>query len=97
MDLEQFFEVNKRVNLTWFYPKICKFQDQKEEDSVFFQFLETDKPKAPFLLYIHIPFCESFCAYCACFKENVYKYSREERVQFVNAMIKELQKYASTP
>lgn len=93
---KDFFDVNNRKNLTWFYPKICKYQNKIYSENIF-EFLEQSNPNIPLLLYIHIPFCESFCSYCACFKENFYAYTYEQRKQFVDSIIKELKRYFWTP
>jgi len=95
---EEFEDIKKRVNLTWFYPKICLYQDRLEDQSQYFDFLDSEPgKKAPVLLYVHIPYCESFCAYCACFKEPLSKYSHEERKLFVASLRKEMAMYARTP
>lgn len=98
MTENDFFDINKRINLTWFYPKICRFQDSIEaRRRDYFRFLDQQAAEAPLLLYIHIPFCESFCSYCPCFKENVHRYSFEQREAFIQTLIKELKMYSQTP
>ena len=92
----------KRTNVTWFYPKICNFQDGFDSDlerTEYFSFLDrqTHPQKTKILLYFHIPFCESFCNFCACFKESSAKYQGPERERFVSAMIKEIERYARSP
>lgn len=95
MRRSDFEDPGKRINLTWFYPKICKFQDIITSQQRFFEFLDKEpENKPPVLLYIHIPFCESFCAYCACFKEPFKKYSYEGRKAFAQAMVKEMEMYS---
>ncbi|MCR4441044.1 MAG: coproporphyrinogen-III oxidase family protein [Peptococcaceae bacterium] len=95
---EEFEDINKRVNLTWFYPKICLYQDRIADQRQYFGFLDSaPEKKAPVLLYVHIPYCESFCAYCACFKEPLRKYSYEERKLFVGSLQKEMAMYSRTP
>jgi oxygen-independent coproporphyrinogen-3 oxidase len=100
--LEQ--DVNKRINLTWFYPKISRYLDQIADKNDYFHFLEEEADEyehenenVPLLLYIHIPFCETFCAYCACFKERLSDYTYEERKTIVRGMVKEMEMYAQTP
>ena len=98
--LEQ--DINKRVNLTWFYPKISRYLDQIADKNDYFRFLEVgedehEQENVPLLLYIHIPFCETFCAYCACFKERLSDYSHEERKTVLQGMVKEMEMYAQTP
>ncbi len=90
-------DVSKRANLTWFYPRICAYQDKIESDKEYFEFLDSELDNREVLLYLHIPFCESFCAYCACFKELLHNYSYEDKKEFVNMMIKEIELYATKP
>lgn len=98
--LEQ--DINKRINLTWFYPKISRYLDQIADKNDYFHFLrqegdEYEQENVPLLLYIHIPFCETFCAYCACFKERLSDYTYEERKTVIRGMVKEMEMYARTP
>ena len=44
-------------------------------------------------IYIHIPFCNSICPYCAFYK---LPWSRENEVQFLDAILKELDFYKTT-
>ncbi len=89
-------DISKRINLSWFYPGISKFQDDlKGNQEKYFNFLNTPhEGSKPVLLYIHIPFCESFCAYCACFKEPLGKYTHDDRSRFVDALLREMEMYA---
>lgn len=78
-----------RNNLTWFYPKLCKFQDNaKSIEGVLNNNYKDDGIEK--LLYIHIPFCDSFCSYCACFKELIHQYNDEEKILFINSLVKEM-------
>lgn len=91
-------DINKRINLTWFYPKISKYLDKIDDRNNYFRFLEKEDDRdTPLLLYIHIPFCESFCAYCACFKEKFSDYTYEDRKAVIQCMVKEMEMYARTP
>lgn len=89
--MKTLFSIENRKNLTWFYPKICSYQDNHQLEIS--KALDGESDSSPLLLYIHIPFCASFCSYCACFKENFYAYTYEERKEFVNALIDELEYY----
>lgn len=78
-----------RNNLTWFYPKLCKFQDDAELiEGVLNNNYKDDGIEK--LLYIHIPFCDSFCSYCACFKELIHQYNDQEKLLFINSLVKEM-------
>ena len=67
-----------RINLTWFYPKICGIQDEKPYEEVNYFFKDIIWPpqeiQTKLLFYIHIPFCHSFCNFCACYKESSNKW-----------------------
>lgn len=90
--MNNFFSMDKRKNnLIWFYPKICKFQDNKDFVKTLDEICNKKENDSSLLLYIHIPFCASFCSYCACFKENFYTYNFEERKKFVECIVKEIQ------
>ena len=52
---------------------------------------EEDKPVR---LYIHIPFCQSFCCFCPYYKEPYNKLSSADKDEFVDALITELTYYA---
>ncbi|MET8357922.1 radical SAM protein [Micromonospora sp. NPDC005171] len=96
---DDFESPEKRTNVTWFYPKICGFQDAlrtEQEKAEYFSFLDrqTHPQQTDILLYFHIPFCEAFCNFCACFKESSAKYQGEQRVRFVKTMVKEIERNA---
>lgn len=90
-----FGNIKSRKNLTWFYPRICDYQDAIHNQEKFFSFLNSKSLyKNDLLLYIHIPFCDSFCAYCACFKEANKAYTEEQKKNFVHCLIKEMEMYS---
>lgn len=96
--MQKLFEENKRINLSWFYPKICGFQDKITDINNYLNFLDKKSDiDVPLLLYIHIPFCQSLCAYCACFKEPLNKYTYQEREFFTNSLLKEIKMYSEKP
>jgi len=78
-----------RHNVTWFYPKLCKYQDDAGMIQEVIKNNYSDDGVAK-LLYIHIPFCESFCSYCACFKELIQLYNDDEKKHFVELLVKEM-------
>lgn len=86
----ELFNMENRKNLTWFYPKLCRFQDNKDFLKQLNTLYNKQGNNRPLLLYIHIPFCASFCSYCACFKENYYSYDYQDREKFTNSIIKEI-------
>src|SRR5258708_5266851 len=96
---DDFESPEKRTNVTWFYPKICAFQDaleDEEQKAEYFSFLDRQShpQQTDILLYFHIPFCEAFCNFCACFKESAAKYQGERQQRFVRAMVREIQRNA---
>lgn len=87
-------KISERANLTWFYPRICNYQDKLTDHEAYFQFLnEKEQEDKKVLLYIHVPFCDSLCAYCACFKELSGKYSYEEKKKYVQMLVSEMEFY----
>ncbi|WP_405851720.1 radical SAM protein [Streptomyces sp. NBC_00090] len=96
---DEFESPEKRTNVTWFYPKICGFQDALDDEAKkaeYFSFLDRQShpEQTDILLYFHIPFCEAFCNFCACFKESAAKYQGERQKRFVRAMVKEIERNA---
>ena len=88
----------QKVNISWFYPHICAFQDQISDREKFFDFLNRSPTgEKENLLYIHIPFCHSFCGYCGCFKEKFGQFTYEDRKAFCETLVKEMEFKASTP
>jgi len=88
---------SQKVNISWFYPHICSFQDTIEDRGAFFDFF--NRPPAPAkqnLLYIHIPFCQSFCGYCGCFKEKFGAFTYEDRVEFCHLLVREMEMKSAT-
>lgn len=89
--------MDERANLTWFYPRICIYQDKINNQEDYFRFLESETESRELSIYIHIPFCDSFCSYCACFKELSALYKEDEKMAYVKAIVKEMQMYSNKP
>lgn len=89
--------IDKRANLTWFYPRICVYQDKIDDQDKYFDFLNNETEDRELSIYIHIPFCDSFCAYCACFKELSSLYNDDEKMEYVDALVKEMKMYSNKP
>ena len=51
----------------------------------------TSNPEYPVSLYIHLPFCESLCTFCACNKRITKRH--EVEMPYINAILKELDLY----
>lgn len=87
---------SNRVTDVWDYPKLSIYNNEKERDPNYFAFLSTDNKSftRDMRLYVHIPFCQSFCSFCQFYKEPC---NNEEMMrQYVDAVVKELQFYAGT-
>ena len=56
--------------------------------------LSEGKPEAPLSLYVHIPFCESVCYYCACNK--VITKHHERSTEYLDALETELELLAES-
>ncbi|MFA9466421.1 MAG: coproporphyrinogen-III oxidase family protein [Velocimicrobium sp.] len=76
------------------YPQLSIFNDAVG-NSRFENLIKknTYKPDRNTVLYVHVPFCKSFCVFC-----NYYKVKPEKKVvdQFVEAIIVELKHYSET-
>lgn len=84
-----------RITDVWDYPKLSIYNNQAENQIEFFDFLKSQSVNNDIRLYIHVPYCNSFCSFCQFYKEAYPKdVSQVERYfQYVE---QELKKYAST-
>jgi oxygen-independent coproporphyrinogen-3 oxidase len=48
------------------YPTAPIWQDDFGPDDLEETYLRADKERTPVSLYMHLPFCESLCLFCAC-------------------------------
>ncbi len=88
----------ERLDDFWVFPKLTKVEHSVDEDSRFFNFLQEEKTiKAPTNLYIHIPFCDSGCVFCPYYKLHGINNYNNYLENYVNSIIYEIKKYASTP
>lgn len=67
-----------------------KFTTEKWIQAVRNVFHETNDEKG-ISVYIHLPFCESLCTYCAC--DTRITRNHKVEVQYINALLKEWQHY----
>lgn len=85
----------KRITDRWEYPKLNLYTNQMSSN--FFEYLNEKKSGNNELrIYIHVPFCNSFCAFCQFYKEP-YKNNEIKAEKYYKAVIKELKLYAETP
>lgn len=68
------------------------FSKQKWIKSFQQSFIESNQ-KEGISLYIHLPFCESLCTFCACHKHITKRHEVEE--EYINTVIKEWQLYVN--
>ncbi len=87
----------ERSTELWVYPSISSYFDKIKDRKEFFQFLsyaDENQNKKPIRIYIHIPFCNKLCSFCAYYKEEYSSFSYEEKKVFYNSLIKELEMYS---
>lgn len=84
-----------RITDVWDYPKLSIYDNQLSRED-FYDFLNEEREDNTFRLYIHVPFCQSFCSYC-----QFYKYGYNEKSslpdEYINSVIKEIEKYSEFP
>ncbi len=85
-----------RITDIWDYPKLSIYSNQIESKGDYFDYLQTPSKKSDFRLYIHIPYCNSFCSYCQFYKEA---YPKNDKLldQYFENVIKEIRMYAEKP
>jgi putative oxygen-independent coproporphyrinogen III oxidase len=88
----------ERLDDFWVFPKLSRVQNARAYEDDFFTFLEQKQPvKEPTNLYIHIPFCDSGCVFCPYYKLHGHSNYKDNLKGYVDAIVYEIQKYASTP
>lgn len=84
-------EVLKKYNVSGprytSYPTALEFSDDYKLDD-YVTCLESVSPEKSLSLYIHIPFCQNICYYCACNKVITKDYAKSDR--YVTNLIKEI-------
>lgn len=70
------------------YPTALEFSDDYQLND-YLDCLNNVAPEKSLSLYIHIPFCQNICYYCACNK--VVTKDRSKSEQYVDSLIKEIQ------
>lgn len=90
-------EFGNRITDVWDYPKLSIYNNQINTEKDYFNFLNSaSKSDMGVRIYIHIPFCKSFCSFCQFYKEP-YKENEDFLDDYFNNVINELQIYANTP
>lgn len=94
MDIKKINFIN-RITDVWDYPKLSIYSNDVDEN--YFDFLKNDgnQKNREIRLYIHTPFCQSFCYFCQFYKEPVPR-NKEEIGEYVQALIKELEIYSES-
>ena len=74
------------------YPTVPYWNDESFSSNRWKNTLKNSAQKdEPISLYIHLPFCESLCTFCACNKRITKQHTVEE--PYINALLKELDLY----
>ncbi len=78
------------------YPQLCLFQD-KHDVAEYINFLSSEGELSDneTCLYIHVPFCRSFCVFCNYYKVMWGKIQNEGLTKFIDSVVKEIRFYAS--
>lgn len=81
-----------RVTERYDYPQLSIFYD-KAKEHLDYEYLERNTPKfMETAIYIHVPFCDSFCLFCNYYKER--KTDDLRIAEVANAIKKELEHYS---
>lgn len=80
-----------RITDVWDYPKLSIYRNEYNKN--FLSYLEESPSNRELRLYIHIPFCNSFCSFCQFYKERYPKKS-EFLQRYFRAVFRELEYYA---
>lgn len=90
------YNFGKRITDTWDYPKLSIYANDLNKKGNFFDFYnEKSSNNDGVRLYIHVPFCSSFCSFCQFYKEPYNKSDLYMDEYFMNVE-KELRLYANT-
>lgn len=87
----------KRKSEIWAYPPLCKYHDQIDDFEQFVKIFNRSAESQDLCIYIHIPFCESFCLFCAYYKDHYFKYSMEQKRELIDAYKTEIAFYSKLP
>ena len=71
------------------YPTAVQFHDQFGEDDYRRQAEASNASGRPLSLYMHIPFCNTVCYYCACNK--IITANRKRAIPYLNDLFKEIE------
>ncbi len=92
----QTIKFKDRQTEVWVYPRISVYSNEID-NSEFLSFLNEKPTKnLPINLYIHIPFCNSFCFFCPYYKVRYNGYKEENKELFMNSLLAELEMYSKT-
>ncbi len=90
--LEHIIDFKERLDDFWVYPKLSKKQNCRSYGDDYFAFLNNENlSSAKNNLYIHIPFCDSGCAFCPYYK----KHGNDIQIrEYIDGVIEELSLYS---
>lgn len=73
------------------YPTVPFWDESSYSKSSWIQSLQKDNSSREISLYIHLPFCESLCTFCACNKRITKRH--EVEIPYIEAVLKEWEMY----
>lgn len=88
------YSFEKRITDVWDYPKLSIYNNQIKSKEGYFDFLDkVEENNKGIRLYIHIPFCTSFCSFCQFYKEPFNK-NEAYMDDYFSSVVKELKYYS---
>lgn len=91
----QISKFTNRITDVWDYPKLSIYNNQAGNQTEFFGFLDKPPVNNDIRLYIHVPYCDSFCSFCQFYKE-AYPKDINKVEGYFHYVEQELRKYAKT-
>ena len=73
------------------YPTVPFWDDSTYNEALWIKSLQKDNSSREISLYIHLPFCESLCTFCACNKRVTKRH--EVEIPYIEALLKEWDMY----
>lgn len=87
----------ERIREFFYYPKLTPEEDKITDARRFTSYLDKPGPAdAPTFIYVHVPFCDYLCHFCAFFKTLNQSTSYEDKQGYFNAVSREIALYAES-
>ncbi|MEK6550606.1 MAG: oxygen-independent coproporphyrinogen III oxidase [Pseudomonadota bacterium] len=71
------------------YPTAVQFTDEYDEAAYRRQLADSNRGRRPLSLYVHLPFCDTVCFYCACNK--IVTKNRARAAPYVSHLVREVE------